>query len=209
MKLTKGLIITMALMALAWVHPGRGFAHCDTLDGPVIQDARKALARKDVTPVLKWIPQEDEKTIRGAFEKTLAVRALGNEARELADLYFFETLVRIHRQSEGAPYTGLKPAGVVDPIIAEADRSLESGSAEKLENQVLEAVKQGIHETYHETVYAKKNMDTSVAAGREFVKAYVTFVHYVERLYQDAHNRVAHDSHESVPEQASAKHHGH
>ncbi|HQH74522.1 MAG TPA: DUF6448 family protein, partial [bacterium] len=147
MKLTKGLIITMALMGLAWVNPGRVSAHCDTLDGPVILDARKALEKKDVTPVLKWIPQEDEKTIHEAFDKTLAVRALGNEARDLADTYFFETLVRIHRQSEGAPYTGLKPAGSVDPLIAEADRSLESGSADKLETQVLDAVKQGIHET--------------------------------------------------------------
>ncbi len=209
MKLTKGLIITMALMGLAWVNPGRVSAHCDTLDGPVILDARKALEKKDVTPVLKWIPQEDEKTIHEAFDKTLAVRALGNEARDLADTYFFETLVRIHRQSEGAPYTGLKPAGSVDPLIAEADRSLESGSADKLETQVLDAVKQGIHETFHEAVQARKSKDTNIASGRDFVKAYVTFVHYVERLYQDAHNRAAHEGHEAAPAPAGAEHHGH
>ncbi|MFB3786073.1 MAG: DUF6448 family protein [bacterium] len=209
MKLTKGLILTITLMSLAGAHPGRVFAHCDTLDGPVVQDARKALERKDVTPVLKWIPQEDESAVREAFDKTLAVRGLSNEARGLADLYFFETLVRIHRQSEGAPYTGLKPAGSVDPLIAEADRSLESGSVEKLETLVLEAVKQGIHETFHEAVQAKKNVDTSVAAGREFVKAYVTFVHYVERIYQAAHNRTAHEGHEPAPAPASAEHQGH
>ncbi len=209
MNRTKGLLLTLVLMSLAWMNPGRVSAHCDTLDGPVILDARKALEKKDVTPVLKWIPQEDEKTIHEAFDKTLAVRALGNEARDLADTYFFETLVRIHRQSEGAPYTGLKPAGSVDPLIAEADRSLESGSADKLETQVLDAVKQGIHETFHEAVQARKSKDTSVASGRDFVKAYVTFVHYVERLYQDAHNRAAHEGHEAAPAPASAEHHGH
>lgn len=209
MNRTKGLLLTLVLMSLAWMNPGRVSAHCDTLDGPVILDARKALEKKDVTPVLKWIPQEDEKTIHEAFDKTLAVRALGNEARDLADTYFFETLVRIHRQSEGAPYTGLKPAGSVDPLIAEADRSLESGSADKLETQVLDAVKQGIHETFHEAVQARKSKDTSVASGRDFVKAYVTFVHYVERLYQDAHNRAAHEGHEAAPAPAGAEHHGH
>ena len=209
MKLTKGLILTITLMSLAWANPGRVSAHCDTLDGPVIQDARKALEKQDVTPVLKWIPQEDEKTICAAFEKTLAVRALSNDARDLADLYFFETLVRSHRQSEGAPYTGMKPAGAVDPLLAEADRSLESGSVEHVETLVLEAVKQGIHETFHEAVQAKKNVDTNIEAGREFVKAYVTFVHYVERLYQAAHNRPAHEGPEAAPTPESAEHHGH
>jgi hypothetical protein len=43
------------------------------------------------------------------FTKTLAVRKQSKEAKELADMYFFETLVRIHCAGEGAPYTGLKP----------------------------------------------------------------------------------------------------
>lgn len=45
----------------------------------------------------------------------MAVRAKGKEAQELADMYFFETLVRIHREGEGAPYTGLKPGEAVEP----------------------------------------------------------------------------------------------
>jgi hypothetical protein len=84
-------------------------AHCDTLDGPVVQTARTALEKGDITPLLKWVRVEDEKEIKDAFEKTLAVRRKGAEAKELADMYFFETLVRIHRAGEGAPYTGLKP----------------------------------------------------------------------------------------------------
>lgn len=110
------------------------FAHCDTLDGPVVQTARTALEKGDVTPLLKWVQADDEKEIRTAFQKTLAVRTKGAEAKELADMYFFETLVRIHRAGEGAPYTGLKPGEAVDPAIALADRALETGSVDKLVN---------------------------------------------------------------------------
>ena len=82
------------------------FAHCDTLDGPVVQTARIALEKGDIKPLLKWVRVEDKKEIQGAFEKTLAVRAKGAETKELADMYFFETLVRIHRAGEGVEITG-------------------------------------------------------------------------------------------------------
>jgi len=86
--------------------PRPAHAHCDTLDGPVVKDARIALESKDVTPVLKWIRLDKEGEIREAFQRTLTVRPLGPEARALADRFFFETLVRVHREGEGAPYTG-------------------------------------------------------------------------------------------------------
>lgn len=106
--------------------PLLAYAHCDTLDGPVVQTARESLEKSDITPVLKWVQVKDEKEIRAAFDKALAVRAMGPEAKELADMYFFETLVRIHRAGEGAPYTGLKPGAAVDPAVALADKALES-----------------------------------------------------------------------------------
>ena len=77
-------------------------AHCDTMGGPVVADAKVALEKKDVTPALKWVNVKDEREIRELFTKTLKVRAHGSEARELADRYFFETLVRVHRAGEGA-----------------------------------------------------------------------------------------------------------
>ena len=82
---------------------GQAAAHCDTLDGPVVADARTALAQGNVAPVLKWVRPADEKEIRTAFARTTAVRNLSPEAEILADLYFFEALVRIHRAGEGAP----------------------------------------------------------------------------------------------------------
>lgn len=158
-------------------------AHCDTLDGPVMQTARIALEKGDITPLLKWVRKKDENEIRVAFQKTLAVRTKGAEAKELADMYFFETLVRIHRAGEGAPYTGLKPGEAVDPAVALADKALESGSLNKLIDVLTKAMANGIRERFQRAIRTQKHADDSVAAGREFVEAYVIFTHYVEGLH--------------------------
>ncbi|GAB4274857.1 MAG: DUF6448 family protein [Deferrisomatales bacterium] len=158
-------------------------AHCDTLAGPVVAAARTALDRGDVTPVLKWVRPEDEAEIKAAFHKTLAVRGLGAEAKELADMYFFETLVRIHRAGEGAPYTGLKPGDAVDPAVALADKALESGDVEELVGVLAHAMTEGIRERFAHALEKKKHAEESVTAGRDFVEAYVTFTHYVEGLH--------------------------
>jgi hypothetical protein len=88
-----------------------GLGHCDGLDGPVVSLARRALDAGNVNLVLPWVREQDEAEVREAFAHALAVRKLGGEAKDLADRHFFETLVRVHRAGEGAPYTGLKPAG--------------------------------------------------------------------------------------------------
>ena len=121
-----------------------------------------------------------------AFKRTLAVRGKGPEARELADMYFFETLVRVHRSGEGAPYTGLKPAGAVEPGIAAADTALSSGAADGLVQAITEDVAAGIRQRFAHAMEKKKHADESVQGGREFVAAYVEFIHYVERLHADA-----------------------
>ena len=121
----------------------RAEAHCDTLDGPVVATAQKALDAGDVTPLLKWVSANDEQEIRSAFSETLDVRKLGGQAQDLADRYFFETLVRIHRAGEGAPYTGLKPGTAVDPAVALADKALVSGSVDKLANVLSHAMTKG------------------------------------------------------------------
>jgi len=159
------------------------YAHCDTLDGPVVQTARLALEKNDITPILKWVQVKDEKEIRVAFEKALAVRVKGAEAKELADMYFFETLVRIHRAGEGAPYTGLKPGIAVDPAVALADKALASGSGDMLVDVLTKAMAKGIHERFQQTSERQKHAEDSVEEGREFVESYVIFTHYVEKLH--------------------------
>lgn len=158
-------------------------AHCDTVDGPVVIDARSALAAGDVTQVLKWVRAEDEPEIRAAFDRALAVRASGGAALELADTWFFETLVRVHRAGEGAPYTGLKPAGAVEPGIAAADRAIDSGSADSLVAALTGHLDEGVRHRFERVVAAREHANHNVAAGRAFVAAYVDFIHYVEGLH--------------------------
>jgi hypothetical protein len=163
------------------------FGHCDTLDGPVIQLARKALETGNVNLVLPWVRVQDEQDIRHAFEHAVAVRKLGPEARELADTHFFETLVRIHRASEGAPYTGLKPAGLdLGPAVPAADKALEDGAIEPVIKLLTDAVREGVRRHFHAAYHHRKFDVNDVRAGRDYVEAYVPYVHYVEGLWDAA-----------------------
>ena len=173
------VLLTLAIFAA----PQSSFAHCDTLDGPVVETARTALETGEVTPLFKWVRAEEEQEIRAAFEESLAIRALSPEAAAFADRYFFETLVRIHRAGEGAPYTGLKPGIAVDPAVALADHSLETGSVDKLVAVLTDALAQGLRERFQHAHENQQHADDSVAAGREFVDSYVVFTHYVEGLH--------------------------
>lgn len=172
-----GFFMAVAVVSLT---PGWGWAHCDSLDGPVVQDARLALEKDDPTPVLKWVNKEHEDEIRVAFKQTMAVRGKGDDAKALADSFFFETLVRIHRAGEGEAFTGLKTASDLDPGIAAADQALQSGSANELAKQMSAAVAEGIQKRFAVAAEKQKHIANSVEAGREYVKAYVDFIHFVE-----------------------------
>ena len=141
---------SLSVLAIGFVFllmPATVFGHCDGIDGPVVKAAQQALAKGDVNPILIWVQANDEAEIRRVFAKTLAVRKLNPEARELADLYFFETLVRIHRAGEGAPYTGLKPAGRdLGPAIPAADKAIETGALEPLLKLITSESTNGLRE---------------------------------------------------------------
>lgn len=183
--------VAAAFFCLALLYSPRfAGAHCDTLDGPVVQDARKALETKDVTPVLKWVRAEEEKSIKNAFNKALG--AQGKKNQQAAENKFFESLVKVHRAGEGAPFTGLKPAGEIEPVIAEADKALTGGNSDGLVKMVTETVSQGIRQRYEKVAEALKHKDESIKKGREYVEAYVDYTHYVERIQQDAERHSAH-----------------
>lgn len=187
-----GTLGISTFIALFLAIPHDASAHCDTLDGPVIQDARKAIDARDIAPILKWVKPKDEHAVRTAFQKMLAAKA---KSREAAKHKFYETLVKIHRKGEGAPFTGLKPAGAVEPAVAEADNALASGSPDALVRLLTEDITAGVTQRYAHAAATYKHKDESVAQGREFVDAYVTFTHYVERLHQDATGKGSHGEH--------------
>jgi hypothetical protein len=178
------LAVSVGLFAIFAVGPAPGFAHCDGMDGPVVAAARQALETGNANLVLLWVQKADEAEIKTAFERTRAVRQLNPQAKELADMYFFETLVRIHRAGEGAPYTGLKPAGRdLGPAIPAADKALQTGSVDALVKLLTEAVQHGVREHFAAANGNKTYDKNDVEAGRKYVQAYVPFLHYVEGIY--------------------------
>jgi len=198
--------ITLAVLPLVVVvlGPGNASAHCDTIDGPVVKVARRALETGKVEPVLAWVQPKDEAEIRAAFSKALTVRKLGREARDLADRYFFETLVRVHRAGEGAPYSGLKPAGSVqDPALAAADRSIQTGRLEPVTRLLTDAVKAGLSRRFAR-LRTLKAPGADVARGRGWVAAYVAYVHYVVGVHQAAGGKVV--EHEDPAKAHRARH---
>ncbi|MDH3349027.1 MAG: DUF6448 family protein [Desulfobulbaceae bacterium] len=195
MKTYKTILRIISVLAfLSIIYVADASAHCDTLDGPVVATARVALEQGNVTPLLKWVQPDKEMKIKTAFQKTLAMRVKGSEVKEFADMYFFETLVRIHREGEGAPYTGLKPGEAVDPAVALADKALKNGNIDILVNVLSNAMGNGIRKRFQHTRETQKHVNDSVAAGREFVESYVLFTHYVEGLHGLLKGGAAHHS---------------
>ena len=182
----KHIVSFLVLVAIVFVLRSEAFAHCDTMDGPVVKAAQRALLTRNVNLVLIWVQKKDEPEIKQRFQQTLAVRRLSRDARELADNYFFETVVRVHRAGEGEPYTGLKPAGTdFGPVVPVADKALEQNSLAALLKMFAVDDHPEIQKRFSDAI-SKKNFDRNdVEAGREYVKAYVSFLHHLEHLYEE------------------------
>lgn len=168
-------------------------AHCDSYDGPVIKDATKALEMNNVNLVLKWITDEQEKEIIPLFNKTYNLKNGDKEVYAIVVKHFFETLVRLHRETEGAPYTGLKPAGSTKQIIQMTDSALYEDDIEgfivKLDNHLSKVV----HEKYQKVAELNKVKDNSKEQGRAFVEAYVDYTHTIEAIHNIIEHGAAHN----------------
>lgn len=189
MKPTRPTVVlsAVAVAAALLVTAPHAQAHCDSVEGPVVADAKSALAKGDVAPVLKWISAAQEPTVRDAFQKTLAVRKLGPEARELADTALFETLVRLHRETEGAPYTGLKTGAGQPAFIGALDTALASGSVDDFARLVGEHSAAGIKAKFAKALEARKRADATPVDGRAYVAAYVDLMHYTKAIVEAVH----------------------
>lgn len=158
------------------------FAHCDSYDGPVIQDAMKALDKENVSFVMKWVEEEHEAEITNLFNKTVNLKNGDAEIYSIVEKHFLETLVRYHRETEGAPFTGLKPAGSTAPIVKMADNSIQDRDVKSLLTNLDNHIREVITEKYKKVATLREVKDNSIAEGRAYVAAYVDYTHTLEAI---------------------------
>lgn len=158
--------------------------HCDSLDGPVVVAAEKALAERRVELVLPFVPADGEAEVTAMFEQTMAVRGASAGVTAVADRWFFENVVRLHRAGEGAPYTGLQPAGLSEgPVIPVAERAIETGSPEELIRVLTDIVAEQVEHRLGHAMELKTHADAGVAEAREYVEAMLGLEVWSHKLY--------------------------
>lgn len=186
---TKFLGGSLFAAALLLAGPG-AMAHCDAVDGPVAQAVGKALESGNIYLVLPYAPASAEAELKAAFAEARKVRALGADARVLADRSFLETTIRLHRAGEGAEYTGIKPAGIdYGPMIPAAERSVETGDAQPVRAVLAEAIENTLNERLAHVQELRKaskepTTEAGVAAARERISAELGFITFAESLRQ-------------------------
>ncbi|QNN54921.1 hypothetical protein H9L09_08380 [Nocardioides mesophilus] len=162
------------------------------MDGPVVTAARQALEADDVDLVLPFVPEDGEAEVRAVFDRVQPVLRLGDAAREVAEQLFFETVVRVHRAGEGAPYTGLTPAGQdVGPVIPLAERAIETGSPDAVAGYLTGLLQDELEQRLEKVNALAALKDQSVSEAREYVEAMLGFElyshHLLEALQAAAH----------------------
>lgn len=177
----KSLLGVVAAVGIMLIAPLSASAHCDTMDGPTVKDGRRAMETNNINYAMKWVQPKYEKEISQVFELSMKVKDLNSDAKELAEKYFFENLVMMHRAGENAPFTGLKAAGTpIGEKLLAADRSIEVGNLSPLKNMIEKEKMPELKERF-EKVMALKNFDVNnLEAGREYIEAYVKFFKFAE-----------------------------
>lgn len=176
--------------------------HCDSMDGPVVQAAKRALAERDPKLILPYVKSDGEAEVLAAYQRTLAAHDGNAAANEVADLYFYETAVRVHRAGEGAPYAGLKPAGLgFGPVVPVAERAIESGSPDELVQVLTEKVRHEVIERFGRAMALRPHVDESVASAREYVEATLGLEVWSHKLYACA-SAGPHEEHGEAHEHA-------
>lgn len=171
--------------------------HCDSLDGPVVTAARESLDNEDVAAVLPYVPADSAGEVEDAFVLALGARGHGTAAREVADRWFFETVVRLHRAGEGAPFTGLKPAGLdVGPVVPLAERAIEEGDPAPLVELLTRTVREETLRRFAQMVALRGESGSGVDAARAYVSAMLGLQVWAHRLATTAHTDPHGDDHE-------------
>ncbi len=181
--------ILFILFSALFLIRGKASAHCDTMDGPTASDGKKALRTGNINYAYKWIPMSFEHELLEVFELSRKVRDFGPDAQQLAERFFLENLIRIHRAGEGAPFEGLKPSGVpIDEKVAAADKSIEIGNLSPLERLISHEELHALEEKFQRVIALKDYDINDIAAARNYVEAYVSFFKQAEGHDHDLHH---------------------
>jgi hypothetical protein len=122
----------------------------------------------------------------------MKVRKLGPDAQILSDKYFFDTLVRPHREGKGVPFTGVKPAGTpVDEKVLAADKSIEVGDLNPLKKLTPEEMLPELESRFKNVISRRNFHGNNITDGREYIEAYVQFFKFAEGEEDHSH----HESH--------------
>ena len=182
--------VTVLALAVRVAFSKSAFAHCDTMDGPAVKDGMKALETQNINFALKWIMPEYESELGEIFTLSLKVRGLSPESKTLADRYFLENLVRLHRVGEGASFDGLKPPGApMDEKVLAADRCIELGNLTPLSGLVSHDEMHELEKRFGKVMELKDFDVDDVEAGREYIEAYVRFFKFAEGEEEHEHGK--------------------
>ena len=173
--------LVTAVLSMLVISPA--FAHCDSYDGPVVKDALQALETNNVALVYKWISTEQEAEISALFTKTYNLKKGDKEIYSLVEKHFLETLIRLHRQTEGFGFDGIKAAGTTKPIVQLSDKAIETGNVENLINQLNGHIAKVVEDKYNAVKELEKVKNESPEKGRDYVKAYVMYTHSLEAIH--------------------------
>lgn len=182
-NLLKSALVVLSFAVLSVINIQSAYAHCDSFDGPALKDAAKALTTNNAELLKKWITAEQEAEVIALFHKTYSLRNGDAEVYKIVKTHFYETFVRLHREMENAPYTGLKPAGSTAPIITMSDNAIETGDVDGLLGALSNHVNSVLKEKFEKVAELNKVKDDSPEKGREFVRAYIDFTHSVEAVH--------------------------
>ena len=189
----KATLILSLIAIFSFISIQPASAHCDSYDGPALVDAEKALLTNNVDLILKWIDVDMEDEVVPLFHKTYSLKNGDKEIYEIVKKHFFETFIRLHREMEGAPFTGLKPAGTTAHITVMSDKALETGDLKNLLKVLNNHINSQLQEKYDKTKALYKVKDNSVEEGRAYVEAYVDYTHSLEAVHDILSGDVAHN----------------
>ena len=177
-------VLFAGVLVFSLAAPRPAQAHCDSEQGPVATAAHQALEKKDVKLILPYVQPEAETELMAAFKQAVDVRKAGGSAKELADRYFIETAVRLHRAGEGAPYNGVTDETTPKAILV-ADKAMASGSLDETYKLLDQEMKTSLQAKYEAVLHAREAAEKlgTVEAHRERVEAELIFEKYVYELF--------------------------